>query len=172
MRGRVAGERTVLLQPSVHVGRVPDDDRRVVAVIFAAPLAVRIGADPRTGVAHELVELPARLLVAVAHMAEEGVELVLVGPERMRARMEHVLLERFAVSQVGGELRRLLLVGAGRRGIRRHRTQDCRDRQRRRAQARSVEPHGRAPSVPDSAVSERRGAGSTDGRSGCCSLSH
>ena len=39
--------RPVGLEPLVHLGRVPDQHRRMRAVVLAAPFAVRVGADPR-----------------------------------------------------------------------------------------------------------------------------
>ena len=64
--------RPIDLEPRVHVGRVPDQRRRVRAEIVSRPMAARIGADPRSGVADALVDLPPALLVAMAEVAQSS----------------------------------------------------------------------------------------------------
>jgi hypothetical protein len=112
--------------------RVPDQHRRVRAEPLSGPFAVRVGADPRTGIAHALVDLPAAGLIAVAHGAEIFAELGLVLVERQRARTAHGVFQLLAQLQVPRDLFGGLLVGAGGGGLRRDAREETDDNGERR----------------------------------------
>jgi hypothetical protein len=93
------------LHPIDHVGRVPDDGRRVGAVILAGPFAVVEHADEGTCVAHVLVADPAGRFTSVTEIAQEGGQLRLVLIVGQGAGLAHGLLELIAQRIVGGRQR-------------------------------------------------------------------
>ncbi len=88
--------RAVRPEPRDHVRRIPDDGRRVRAVIVALPFAIVERAEEGTGVADALVALPAGIRAAMTIIAQEAGELGLVLVVRNRAGLAHRRLELIA----------------------------------------------------------------------------
>ncbi len=140
------------LEPMIEVGRIPDQHRRMRAVIDAGPLAIGVGGGPRAGVADVLVDLPAAFFVAVAQLVHERAERLLIIVERQAAGIAHLAFEHGAELGVGRivDLRRRLLLGTGRRSLSRKtdgKTEANRQRRDRGRHARIQVPHC-APLLP------------------------
>lgn len=116
-RGR-ARLRTVRLEPTVHLGRIPDEDRRMRAKRQRrfGPFAVLIRPNETSGVAQPLVDFPTFTQVPVTEVPEVFAELCLVFVKGKRAWLPHNRLELIAQRRIAGNLSGLLFVRAsGRR---------------------------------------------------------